>query len=378
MRPYIITFVIAAVSSLALTPPVEWLARRIGAVAMPDERKVHTEPVAQIGGLALYAGFLIAIAARIAVDRIGHPEYPLLPADSQLLGIVLGATVVFAVGFADDIVDLRPGVKFAGQCVGAIILVAFGVQIEFVGNPFGGGLLYLGWLAIPLTLFWILGFTNTVNFMDGLDGLAAGVSAIAASTFFVFAFETGQSAAGILSALVAGLCVGFLWHNFHPAKIFMGDSGALFLGFVLSAIAMQGVMKSIAAIAFLVPIVIMGVPIFDTAWAIVRRWRKGQKISMADAGHIHHRLLHRGFSHRQTVLLIWVWTGLLAAGGLSLRFAPNAVKVGVFVVLFALSFGMTRLMGLFEPYGGAHRVGKAGGAHEDRADADDEGTPPGE
>lgn len=359
MRPYLVTFAIAAFSALVFTPPVEWLARRIGAVDIPGERKIHTEPVARIGGLALYLGFLLAVGGRIVVDRVGHPDFPLLPVDRQLGGIVLGATVVFLVGFVDDLKDLSPAVKFVGQLIAAVILVVFGVQIEFVGDPFGGGLIYLGWLAVPLTLFWILGFTNTVNFMDGLDGLAAGVSAIAASTFFVFAYITGQTGAGIVSALVAGLCVGFLWHNFHPARIFMGDSGALFLGFVLSAIAMQGVMKSIAAIAFLVPIVIMGVPILDAAWAILRRVKKGQSISMPDAGHIHHRLLHRGFSHRQTVLLIWVWSALLAGGGLSLRFAPNTVKLGVFAVLATLSVVMARLMGLFEPYGGAHRVGKA-------------------
>jgi UDP-GlcNAc:undecaprenyl-phosphate/decaprenyl-phosphate GlcNAc-1-phosphate transferase len=362
VRPYLVTFFVAAVAALFLTPPVEWVARRIGAVAQPGERKVHTEPVPQIGGVALYLGFLIAIGARLFLDRIGHARFPLLPPENmpQLLGIVIGATIVFAVGLADDIWDLPPWGKFVGQLAAAGVLVYYGVQIEFVGNPFGGGgLLYLGWLAIPLTLFWIVAFTNTVNFMDGLDGLAAGVCGIAAATFFVFAFETGQTQPGILSALVGGLCLGFLWHNFHPARIFMGDSGALFLGFVLSAIAMQGVMKSIAAIAFLVPIVIMGVPIFDTALAIVRRWRKGQSISTGDAMHIHHRLLHRGFSHRQTVLLIWLWSALLSVGGLSLRFAPNAVKGVVFAVLAVLSFGMIRLMGLFEPYDGAHRVGKA-------------------
>lgn len=359
MRPYLVSFVIAAAAAVALTPPVEWLAKRIGAVAMPDERKVHDRPVAQIGGLALFAGFLLAVAGRIVVDRMGHPEFPLLPVDKQLVGIALGALAVFAVGFADDLWELSAGYKLLGQFVAAGILVYSGVVIEFVGNPFGGGLVYLDWLAIPLTLFWIVAFTNTVNFMDGLDGLAAGVCAIAAGTFFAFAYITGQTGAGILSALVAGLCVGFLWHNFHPARIFMGDSGALFLGFVLSAIAMQGVMKSIAAIAFIVPIVIMGVPILDTGWAIVRRWRRGRRISMADAGHIHHRLMHRGFSHRQTVLLIWLWSGLAAAGGLALRFAPTTIKLGVFLVLFVLSVAMSRLVGLFETYEGRHRPDSA-------------------
>jgi UDP-GlcNAc:undecaprenyl-phosphate/decaprenyl-phosphate GlcNAc-1-phosphate transferase len=358
VRPYIVTFLVAGLSALAFTPPVERLAKRIGAMAEPGGRKVHTEPIAQIGGLALYLGFLVAVGARLFLDRIGHARFPLLPPENapQLLGIVIGATIVFAVGFADDIWDLPPAAKLAGQLAAAAVLVYYGVQIEFIGNPMGGGLLYLGWLAIPLTLFWIVAFTNTVNFMDGLDGLAAGVCAISAATFFVFAFQTGQSQPGILSALVAGLCVGFLWHNFHPARIFMGDSGALLLGFLLSAIAMQGVMKSIAAIAFLVPIVIMGVPIFDTAWAIARRWRSGQKISTGDALHIHHRLMHRGFSHRQTVLMIWVWSALLSVGGLSLRFAPNTVKAAVFAVLALLSFGMIRLMGLFAPYDGAHRA----------------------
>ena len=183
--------------------------------------------------------------------------------------------------------------------------------MEFVGNPFGGGLFQLGLLSYPVTALWIVGFANVFNLIDGLDGLAAGVAAIAAASFLLLAIDMNQFVAAVLAAALIGACVGFLRYNFNPASIIMGDSGALFIGFALGCMSLLGVMKSAAAITLVAPLLVIGVPVFDTASAIIRRWRSGRPIQEADNGHIHHRLLHRGFSQRQTVLTIYAWSAAL-------------------------------------------------------------------
>ncbi len=184
----------------------------------------------------------------------------------------------------------------------------------------------LGLLSIPITLIYIAGFTNVINLIDGLDGLAAGVSAIAGGTFLVLALQGNHLEAAALAAALIGACLGFLRYNFNPASIFMGDSGALFLGFALATISLMGVMKTVAAIALAVPLLIIGVPVFDTASAIVRRVRHNRPIQEADKGHIHHRLLGRGFDQRQTVLIIYAWSGALAIGAMAMRWSPSVIK----------------------------------------------------
>ncbi len=343
---YLVLFAIALATTYLVTPLVERIARRFGLVDLPDKRKVHEEPVPRLGGVAIYLGFLAALAFQVFAEAYIPSQAGLITVDAAFIGIVAGATLIFALGVVDDLRNIRPWTKLAGQLLAGAIVLAAGVNIEFIGSP-SGGLIYLGIWAVPLTLFWMTGFANTVNFIDGLDGLAAGICAISGATFFVFAVQTGQTAAATLSAIFIAVCIGFLKHNFHPASIIMGDSGAMFLGFMLGAIAIQGVMKSIAAIALLVPIVIMGVPIFDTAFAIVRRVKNRAPITVADRGHIHHRLLHKGFSHAQTVVVIYVWSALLAAAGWSLKFAAPALKYSILGLLAALSFLMLRAMGLF-------------------------------
>ncbi len=345
---YVVLFAVAITVTYLVTPLVERVASRLGAVDRPDQRKVHEQPVPSLGGVAMFAGFAAALAFQCAAERWLHVQSGILTRDTELLGIIGGATIIFIVGVLDDLWNLAPIVKAAGQLAAGAVLIASGVSVEFAGNPFGGGLLYLGIWAIPVTLFWVLGFTNTVNFIDGLDGLAAGVCAISGITFFIFALQTGQTTAATLCAIFVAVCIGFLKHNFHPAKIFMGDSGSMFLGFMLGAIAIQGVMKSIAAIALLVPILIMGVPIFDAAFAIVRRAKNRKPITHADQGHIHHRLLHKGFSHTQTVIVIYIWSALLAAAGWSLKFAPATLKYAILAILAVLSFLMLNAMGIFE------------------------------
>ncbi|RJQ54561.1 MAG: undecaprenyl/decaprenyl-phosphate alpha-N-acetylglucosaminyl 1-phosphate transferase [Actinobacteria bacterium] len=346
---YLLLFAIGMVATYLATPVVEKVSLALGLVDVPEKRKVHREPVPRLGGVAIFFGFLVALGFQILAERYLPWQRGILSADPELAGILLAAAIIFGLGVIDDIRDISPPTKLAGQLGAGVVVLAFGVSIEFIGNPFGaGGLLYLGVWSIPLTLFWMTGFANTVNFIDGLDGLAAGVCAISGATFFVFAVQTGQTTAATLSAVFVAVCIGFLKHNFHPARIIMGDSGSMFLGFMLGAIAIQGVMKSIAAIALLVPILIMGVPIFDTAFAIARRMKNRQPITGADRGHIHHRLLHKGFSHRLTVIVIYIWSGLLAAAGWSLKFAPSTVKYSILGVLAALSFLMLKTMGIFQ------------------------------
>jgi UDP-GlcNAc:undecaprenyl-phosphate GlcNAc-1-phosphate transferase len=206
----------------------------------------------------------------------------------------------------------------------------------------------LGLFSIPITMIYILGFTNVINLIDGLDGLAAGVSAIAATTLLVLAAQGNRLDAAAFAVALIGACVGFLRYNSHPASIFMGDSGALFLGFALATISLMGVMKSSAAIALAVPLLIIGVPIFDTASAIVRRIKHQRPIQEADKGHIHHRLLGRGFNQRQTVWIIYVWSIALALGGYSVRYAPGSMRALTFLVLLVITGFMAYWLGLFE------------------------------
>ncbi len=338
MRDYLLAFAAAMVMAYFITPLVELFALKVGVVDVPSERKVHPEPTPMLGGIAIYLAFLLTLIWFVVIGR-------------ELAGILLGGTLMLILGIIDDIWDLSPKVKFLGQLLAASILLFYGIQIEFVGNPLGG-LIYLGGWSIPLTLFWVVGLTNTVNFIDGLDGLAAGVCGIALLTLSFSAHQTGHIDIAFICLILAGSALGFLKHNFNPARIFMGDSGSMFLGFMLGAITVQGVMKSIVAIALLVPLVVMGVPIFDAAFAIFRRYKNKQPVTRADDGHIHHRLLRRGFSHRQTVVILYLWCFMLSAAALALRFASSQVKIVVFVCLAILSFFFERYIGIFDEFRG--------------------------
>jgi UDP-GlcNAc:undecaprenyl-phosphate GlcNAc-1-phosphate transferase len=341
---------VAAVVTLALTPLVRFVSNRLGLVDEPSDRKVHTKPIPRLGGVAIYLGFMTAVAVQLAGERWFGFKGGLLVTDlGPLTGALIGMTLVFVIGVVDDVWTLEAKWKLLGQVFAACIVVAMGLRLDFIGNPFGGGLVDLGVWSYPLTILWIVGFTNVINLMDGLDGLAAGVTAIAATAFLVLANLTNQLTAAAMAAALAGSCVGFLRYNFNPASIFMGDSGSMFLGFTLATIALVGVLKSAAAITLVLPLLIIGVPLFDTGTAIVRRVRHQQPMHLADKGHIHHRLLSHGFSQRQAVLVIYAWSALLAIGGYSMRFVPSVVKAGVFIVLAALSALMAYWLGLLEP-----------------------------
>ncbi|RJQ30906.1 MAG: undecaprenyl/decaprenyl-phosphate alpha-N-acetylglucosaminyl 1-phosphate transferase, partial [Actinobacteria bacterium] len=307
---HIALFVFSALIALAITPLVEKIAVKLGAVDIPDERKVHGKPVPRLGGLTIFLTIFLGIIAYL-VWQLTHQSFNfrlLLNANYDLLGIFIGSSMMFVFGCLDDIFDVSPGFKFLGQLLSASVVVIFGTTIDFIGSP-GGGLINIpSWLGIFITIFWIVGLTNTVNFIDGLDGLAAGVVSIAGVALYVSAIQTGKVNMAVIMVVLCGALLGFLRYNFNPAKIFMGDSGSMFLGFLIGSLTVQAATKSAATIALLVPIVIMGVPIFDAGWAIWRRFINKKPLTKADKEHIHHRLMRQGFSQRRTVLVIYAWS----------------------------------------------------------------------
>jgi UDP-GlcNAc:undecaprenyl-phosphate GlcNAc-1-phosphate transferase len=351
LRHYLFVALVGALVTLIVTPLVRQFALAHGYVHIPGQRDVHVKPVVRIGGVAIFAGVMAAIGTQAVGERFFGWGGTLISggtAGAKILGVVGGLAVIFLTGLFDDFRPLSPAWKVVGELVAASIVIAAGLRIEYVGNPTGGGLIQLGLLSIPITLLYIVGFTNVINLIDGLDGLAAGVSAIAAMTLLVLAAQGNRLDAAALAAALIGACLAFLRFNFHPASIIMGDSGALFLGFTLSVISLMGVMKSTAAIALAVPLFIVGVPIFDTASAIIRRVIQRRPIQEADKGHIHHRLLGRGFDQTQTVLIIYAWCIALAIGGYTVRWSAGPVKWVAFISLFVVTGVMAYYLGLFE------------------------------
>ncbi len=324
--------------SLLVTPAVILLAKRTGALDKPDARKVHKKPIPRIGGLAIYAGFMAAVifvAIKFGLDAEMVRE---------TVGLVLSGSLIVALGLIDDYKNLPAKIKLLGQIGAAAVLVAaFDVRIDFVTDPFGD-YIYLEWFAVPATMFWLVGLTNTVNLIDGLDGLAAGVSAIASFTIMLIALEQDFILVAVLTAALAGAAVGFLKYNFNPAQIFMGDTGSMFLGFMLAGISVTGAVKSVATIALVVPVFALGLPILDTTFAIVRRLRGGVPIFKPDKGHLHHRLLSVGFTQRQAVLLMYVISALFGLSAIALTAVSSQIAVLIlFVVVVAIFYGVKKL-----------------------------------
>ncbi len=293
-------FLLAMFVSYVLTPYIKKLAFKIGAVDKPDNRKVHKKIMPRLGGLAIYVAFMIGCIASLEMTW-------------DIFGILLGGTMIVALGVADDVYQLPAKVKLLGQIAAACVLVLFDIRIEWVNNPFGG-YFYLDMLSIPLTIFWVISFTNVVNLIDGLDGLAAGVSAIASLTVILVAIQMGYFHVAIMTAALAGAIIGFIRYNFNPATIFMGDTGSMFLGYMLAAISIYGAVKTAATIALIVPAIALGLPILDTAFAIMRRYVNGRPIFQPDKGHLHHRLLAQGMSHKEVVLFMYGITAVLCIG----------------------------------------------------------------
>jgi UDP-GlcNAc:undecaprenyl-phosphate/decaprenyl-phosphate GlcNAc-1-phosphate transferase len=325
-------FLVALAGSAALTPVVKRLAQRTRVVDEPRERGLSNRPVPLLGGIAILAG--VALAALVE-----------LPDTSVTRAIMGGAGVITVVGALDDRYDLPAGVKLLGQLLAALIPVLNGVVVTDFTLPFVGHV-DLGDAADPLTLLGLVFLMNVVNFSDGVDGLAAGVCTISALTFAVIAFDLGENAAGVLAALTAGAALGFLFYNFNPASIFMGDSGANLLGYLLGCVAVQGTLKTNAVIALVFPLVILAVPILDSSFVVAKRIKHGRPVHVADRWHFHHRFANIGFSQRRTVLYLYGWTVVMAGLALALRFVPYSDDHGHLHAGWSVLMGVLGLIAL--------------------------------
>src|SRR5713226_7762721 len=289
-----------------LTPLVQRAALRHGAAHAPRSRDIHQEAVPRWGGLSIYVAFVVALIISLSIVVVWFGKLVSWPTLVAGGGVFLGGTLLSLMGAWDDLKEVSAGKQMVVQVLCALLVIPFGVKIDVLTDPFHPGhMIYLGLWKYPLTVLWIVGVTNAINWIDGLDGLAAGVCAIAAMTLALMAMLSSQPALALLAASLCGSLLGFLRYNFNPAKIFMGG-GALFVGFTLAAIAAVGTFKVAAAMAIMVPILILGVPIFDTAFVIARRFMQGKPIYQADKSHLHHRLLALGFTQRQTALILYV------------------------------------------------------------------------
>ena len=297
---------------LVLTPAVGASARYLRLIERRPEGERERPSIPRLGGLALFLGILV-------------PSLAFLPLGGELRGVLLGAAVATTVGAIDDFRGLSWWQKLGGQVLAASIPVGFGIYLHTFTFPFIGRQDVPTWLGASVTVIGIVAVMNMVNFLDGLDGLAAGVCAISGGTFCVIALSLGRPDTAILAAIVLGACVGFLRHNFYPARIFMGDSGALLLGFTLGALAIQGLLKTAAVATLLFPLLVLAVPIIDTSFVVAKRIKHGQPVYAADRTHLHHRFLNIGFSQKRAALTMWGWCAILAGAALATRFIhPHA------------------------------------------------------
>lgn len=362
-------FILALAISFACTPAVRMLAIKIKAVDVPkDNRRMHKVPIPRMGGLAIFAGFLVSVLFFV-------------PLGTEFRSILIGALILVVLGIIDDIVALKPKTKFAGQIIAALIPALSGVSIHGIVNPFvPGQYSTLGIFSIPLTVIWIVGITNAVNFIDGLDGLACGVSAIATVTMFIIAVLFGETYIALMMAALAGACLGFLPYNMNPAKIFMGDTGSMFLGYILATVSIQGLFKFYAVISFAVPFILLGLPIFDTGFAIVRRLLKGQSPLQADRGHVHHRLIDLGFDQKQSVAILYAFSALMGLTAVILA-RTNESKLIILAIAVLVCFFLAMSLMSFEKHHRAEeqaqleRIQKAAMEKEASEDTIDEGDP---
>ena len=320
----------AAAVAIGLTPLASMFARRVGAVDIPSGRRIHTRPTPRLGGLAIMGAVLV-------------PSVYYLPADPAARALLVGAVLIGLLGAVDDIFGLDPIVKLAGQIACAAVPVSAGLTIDHITLPVLGAF-NLGDMQYPLTILWFVAIVNMINFIDGMDGLAAGVAGLAAVNFAILAASLNRADPAILAAAIGGACAGFLVFNFHPARVFMGDSGSMFLGFVIAGVAVNGVVKSAATVALLGPLLVLAIPILDTSFVIMRRIKNRQPVYMADRSHFHHRFFTIGWGQRKTVLAMYGWCALLGVLALVIRFVPyrtpsgdwslpGAITIGCFIAL---------------------------------------------
>lgn len=317
--PAVRPFLLALAITVAVVIPVRWLAFRLGAVAEPGGRRIHRQATPLLGGLAMYIGFGLAAA--------------IYSTNGQTEGLLLSAAVITALMVLDDRGGIAPSIKLGFQLLASLLaVVVFGIQIKYVSIPGHDIVNFIPAVSIPLTLFWFVGLQNTINLIDGVDGLAAGVVAIVAGAILLAAINLSRPDIVILAGCLIGACLGFLIFNWHPARIFMGDTGSNFLGFTLAALSVLSVAKVAVVISLVVPILALTIPILDTGLAILRRRVRGQSIATGDAEHLHHRLLDYGLSARETALVFYFGTAIFAAIGLTI-YGHRKVFVGAILLL---------------------------------------------
>ena len=350
---YPLLFLVALLATLLATPLAKCIAQHLGAIDKPDERRINKVPIPRMGGIGIALGLVAAVAVQVAGTKllgwptVFVPHMQLQGVDYKLLTVAV--VIVFLTGAIDDVRNLKPRQKLLGQILAACVAAASGLVIGNVANPFTAELIPIGWLAYPITVVYLVAFTNVINLIDGLDGLAAGITAISCAAMFYLSYEAHQIDAAVLACILAGCCLGFLRYNFNPASIFMGDCGSNMLGFLLGVIALLGVNRVAAATTLIVPLVIAGVPIIDTFAAIVRRRRGHTAISQADTSHIQHRLIKQGFDQRQAALMIYGWSILLAAGAIIMTKVALPLRFVVFILLVSVSAVFIRKLHLFKP-----------------------------
>lgn len=329
----IIAFFISLITSFLATYLVKKFSIKIGAVDFPNQRKIHTKVTPRLGGLAIFIGATLGALY-------------LQPAHENLLGITLGALVIIIIGALDDRYTIRPLIKLTGQLIAAGLVVNSGLIIERVTLPFFGIVEFSTFFGILITILWIVGITNAINLLDGLDGLATGVTTIALSSIFVMGIIDTQVIVVYLCAVLIGANLGFLPHNFYPAKIYMGDTGSNFLGYMIAVLSIVGLFKEVAFFSFIIPVIVLAVPIFDTLTAIVRRAYNKENIMMADNKHLHYQLIEAGYSHRKTVLVIYAFSALFGILAILFSFSTTLISLIITVVVIILLHIFAELAGL--------------------------------
>ena len=318
---------VAFLLCFGMTPPVKRFAELIGAVDQPSERRINKVPIPRMGGLAIFLGFVLTALLFV-------------PMSTQVTGILLGAVIIAVMGAVDDIVSLNPWIKLLGQIVAAVVVIRCGVVFDAISNPnplSEVAFIEIGWLSVPLTVLWIVACTNAVNLIDGLDGLAVGVSAISSLTMLVVSLIVSDPAVSLLLAALTGACLGFMPYNLNPAKIFMGDVGSQLLGFVLSTVSILGLFKMHAIITFVVPFLALALPLTDTTFAFFRRILRGQSPFHPDRGHLHHRLLDMGLNQKQAVALMYGISALLGIAAVLMTWTNPVLRIGCAVLAFGIS-----------------------------------------
>ncbi len=343
----LLALAVAFLTSFLSVPFIKNIAIKAGAIDYPkDGRRMHKKPIPRLGGLSIYYGFIVSLLCFGTLDR-------------QLWGIILGSLIIVILGVVDDIKTLKAHPKFFVQLIAAAVPVFMGSRINFLSLPFNQSVMpnivFNDIISYGISILWIVGVTNAVNLIDGLDGLAAGISTIASASIFFIALLNGNVFVTTISIILVGACLGFLPYNLNPAKIFMGDTGATFLGYIMAVMSVQGLFKSYTVITFIVPVLILGLPIFDTSFAIIRRMAHHKPIMQADRGHLHHRLIDMGFNQKQTVAILYTISALLGLSAIIMEGYDEItgvlllLSVIIFVALAVIFTGNPKPDDIIEP-----------------------------